>query len=273
MTGSEIRQKLLDGDRVYGTHIVSFGNAVYANMATKLEADFVFICTEHMPVDRAELSTMCHFYAAKGICPIVRVPYPDPYWASMFIDAGAQGIVAPYVETVAQVREIVGVVRYKPLKGKFLQDILDGKRTLQPKMQEYLDRTNSQQFLIIGIESVEAIENLEKLLDNDGVDGVFLGPHDITCSMEIPEEYDNPKYLETIRNVVKRCRKMGKGVGLHGNIPDFLDTEMNFMLNQSDISKMTQKLNAEFREFREYYGDVYTPGQQVSSSKLCIETI
>ena len=152
----------------------------------------------------------------------------------MSIDAGAEGILAPYVETVEQVRELIGAVRYRPIKGKFLCDILDGKREPKPKLKEFWERFNKNTYLVIGIESVEAINNLETLTSPEEVDGVFLGPHDITCSLEMPEEYDNPKFIETIEDVVKRCRKLEKGIGLHcdfgSNVfKDLLATEMNII--------------------------------------------
>lgn len=257
MKGRNIRESLRNGDRVYGTHIVSLGNPVEVRMKTVLEVDFIFICTEHMPIDRTEVSMMCQFYAAHGISPIVRIPYPSAHWAGMVMDAGADGVVAPYVETVEQVKELVGAVKYRPIKGKFLDDILAGERKPKPKLGEYLRKWNENNYLIIGIESVEAIENLEKLIDNDGVDGVFLGPHDISCSMEIPEEFDNPEFISTIKDVIRRCRKLNKGVGFHGNLNNYIDTEINFILNNSDVTKMREKLNGEFKSIRQRKGDVY----------------
>ncbi len=272
MQGEKIRQKLRSGQRVYGTHIVSLGNPVDARMRAEIEMDFVFICAEHMPIDRTEISMMCQFYSALGISPMVRIPYPAAHWASMFLDAGAQGIVAPYVETVEQVKELVGAVRYRPIKGKFLDDILAGTREPTPKLKAYLDNWNRNNYLIIGIESVEAINKLEELIDDDGVDGVFLGPHDITCSMEIPEEYDNPKFIDTIKDIIKRCRKLSKGVGLHGDLTNYLDTELNFVLDKSDIRWVRDTLNREFETLRKRFGDTYQRWSEteIATVKQCI---
>ena len=215
MQGVLIREKLLKGQRVYGTHIVSFGNPITTRLAAELEFDFIFICTEHMPVDRTEVSLMCQYWATRGVSPIVRIPYPSARLACMAIDGGAQGIVAPDVETVEEVKELVGAVRYRPIKGEFLAGILSGKRIPKDKLSEFFKKFNKDLYLIIGVESVAAINRLEDLISIDGVDGVFLGPHDITCSMEIPEEYDNPEFVRTVVDVIKRCRKAGKGVGIH----------------------------------------------------------
>ncbi len=272
MQGKQIRKRLRSGERVYGTHIVSLGNPVEARMKAEMEMDFVFICAEHMPIDRTEISMMCQFYSALGISPMVRIPYPSAHWANMFLDAGAQGIVAPYVETVEQVNDLVGAVRYRPIKGKFLNDVLSGKREFAPKLKTYLEDWNRNNYLIIGIESVEAINKLEELIDNDGVDGVFLGPHDITCSMEIPEEYDNPKFVETIKDVIRRCRKLNKGVGFHGDLTNYLDTDLNFVLNKADVVWMRNTLNAEFRKLRKHFGDTYQRWSEteIANVKQCI---
>lgn len=262
MQGAQIREKLLRGERVYGTHIVSFGNPITSRLAAELEFDFIFICTEHMPVDRTEVSLMCQYWATRGISPIVRIPYPSARLASMFIDGGAQGVVAPYVETVDEVKELVGAVRYRPIKGEFLQGILNGRRKPAEKLKEFFKKFNKDLYLIIGVESVAAINRLEELISIDGVDGVFLGPHDITCSMEIPEEYENPEFVKIIIDVIRRCRKAGKGVGIHMDLTlprakPFLDAGMNFMLHLADIIKMRQIMSSDLSALRSAFGDSY----------------
>lgn len=276
MKGEMIRQKLINGERIYGTHVASLGNPIAARMTADVEMDFAFICTEHMPIDRTEVAMMCQLYSAWGISPMVRIPYPSAHWAGMAMDGGAEGIVAPYVETVEQVKQLVGAVRYRPIKGKFLKDILNGERKFSEKLSRYLENFNKDKYLIIGVESVEAINNLESLLSVDGVDGVFLGPHDITCSMEIPEEYDNPVFEKTLIEIVRKCRKMNKGVGLHTDATTdlyrkLLDEGLNFILNAADVTKMRGTLNSDFKKIRGSYGDTFSRGDvTLKASNLCI---
>jgi 4-hydroxy-2-oxoheptanedioate aldolase len=257
-----IRERLKNGERVYGTHVVSLGSTLNVQITAAQEMDFVFICTEHVPLDRTEVGWMCQLYASRGISPIVRIPYPAAHWACMAIDSGAQGIVAPYVETVEQVKALVGAVKCRPIKGKFMRDLLDGHRKPSPKLSEYFKRFSRDQYLIIGVESVEAIENLEALISIEGVDGVFLGPHDITCSMELPEEYDNPKVVKTILDVVRRTLRMKRGVGIHMDLSlplakPYLDAGMNFLLDCADVAKLRDKLGSDLRALRTRLGDPY----------------
>lgn len=273
--GSHIKERLHHGERVYGTHAISYGNPLSAKWSTGMEQDFVFICTEHIPIDRTEVAAMCRLYADNGISPMVRIPYPDKYWANMMIEGGAEGIVAPYVETVEQVKDLVGVVKYRPIKGKFLQDILDGTRQPNEKLGSYLTEFNRNQYLIVGIESVEAINRLESLISIDGVDGVFLGPHDITCSMGIPEEYDHPDFIAAIVDVIRRSRACGRGVGIHLDstldlCKHFFEAGMNFILNSADETKMIDLMRNDFRLLRERHGDQFVPSgkQGVQSDRI-----
>ena len=243
MDGKNIRQCLHNGQLIYGTHVTQTSNLVAASMLATAELDFVFICTEHMPVDRTETSALCHLYAGKGISPIVRIPLPSAVEATMALDAGAQGIVVPYIETVDQVREMVGAVHYRPAKGKQLKDFLSGKREPTRKTTEFLARFNRNNYLILGVESVAAYENLDKLIGIEGVDGVFIGPHDMTVSLEAPEEWDNPEFHRMIEDIVVRCRAANMGVGAHMSQHIFpleraqrlISLGMNWLLDAADV--------------------------------------
>ena len=127
MNGREIRPRLHSGERVYGTMIISESPRWPAAVAS-IGLDFVFIDTEHIAQDRNKLSWMCQLYAALGLAPIVRIPSPDPYLAAMIRDLGAHGVIAPYVESVEQARDLVGAVKYRPLKGERLYRSFAGKR-------------------------------------------------------------------------------------------------------------------------------------------------
>ena len=186
MTGFQIKENLREGRCVVGTHILSLMNPTSAALAAEMAMDFAFICTEHIPLGRTEVGMMCQYYLAKGISPIVRVPSPDPVSIATMLDGGAECIVVPYVETVEEVRRIVGAVKYRPIKGQLLHDWIERGIPLPEATSRYLETFNRNTYVIIGVESVPAIERLDELLAVPGVDAVFLGPHDITTSMGIP---------------------------------------------------------------------------------------
>jgi len=173
---------------------------------------------------------------------MVRIPYPDARLATIAVEGGAEGIVAPYVESPDQCREIIAALKYRPIKGVYLEELAAGRKVPGQKLADYLAEFNENLYFIAGIESVYAIENLETIVGVEGVSCVFLGPHDITCSMGIPCEYGDPAFLSLVTDVVLRCRRMGVGVGMHGSVtnPDYrplLEAGANFMLDEADVTK------------------------------------
>ena len=105
MTPSDLRVSLRLGNTVFGTLIVS-PSPKWPEVVATCNLDFVFIDTEHVALDRAQLSWMCQTYSALGIPPLVRIPSPDPHAATMVLDGGAAGVIAPYVESAEQVNAL-----------------------------------------------------------------------------------------------------------------------------------------------------------------------
>ena len=187
MNADELKTRLHGGKTIYGSLIVSTSPRYPAEVA-KIGFDFVFIDTEHIAIDREQLSWMCQTYRGYGLPAWVRVPAPDPYLACMVMDGGAAGVIVPYLENAAQARSLVGAVKYRPLKGRRLEAFLAGTEPLEPALQSYLDANNSSNALILNIESLPAIEALDEILAVPGIDGVLIGPHDLSCSLGISGE-------------------------------------------------------------------------------------
>src|SRR5215813_6266176 len=137
MNGRELIKALRGGGRVYGTMIVST-SPHWPAAVKSAGADFVFIDTEHIAIDRTQLAWMCQLYRALGLAPFVRIPAPDPYQATVALDNGASGVLAPYVETVEQVRRLRGAVKLRPLKGRVLEEVLSGERELDAESGRYI---------------------------------------------------------------------------------------------------------------------------------------
>lgn len=258
MRGRELKEKLATGKYVYGTHVLGLNGPLIPEWMADSGMDFAFICNEHIPLDRSEISTMCKLYAAQGISPMVRIPYPDARLATIAVEGGAEGIVIPYVEKVEEVQAVSAALRYRPIKGKFLEDILSGQRQPSEKMARYMEELNRDLYLVIGVESVAAIENLEALIAVEGVSAAFLGPHDISCSMELPCEYEHPDFIAMLVDVVRRCRAAGVSVGAHIDytLPHYrpcIEAGMNFILNGSDVTTAIPELKRRFGFVKENF--------------------
>ena len=259
MNGREIRAALHDGRFVYSTAVVST-SPHWTTVLGGSGIDFVFIDTEHIPIGRETLSWMCRAYAAIGIPPVVRIPCPDSFEATKVLDGGANGIICPYVETPDQVRDLVGATRWRPLKGARLQAALEDPDRMEPELRHYLEQRNADTLLILNIESVPAVENLDQILSVRGVDSVLIGPHDLSCSLGIPEQYDHPKFDAAVRQIFQVARRHGVGAGIH--YWEGIDKEVewskaggNLMMHSTDVTLFGQQLRKDICELRSRLAD------------------
>ena len=260
-----ILEKLQNGENIYGTGIVST-SPVWPKALKNSGIDYVFIDTEHIPIDRNELASLCQVYLEMDIAPIVRVPAPDPYLAFMAKDAGAMGVVFPYVESAEQVRQLVGATKYRPLKGERLQRILNKEEVPEPELKDYLEKYNEGSLAIINVESLTAYKNLDELLSVDGLDAVVIGPHDLSINMGIPEQYDHPEFERVVGKIIKSARSKGIAAGIH--FPDNPDRQikwmkegLNFVMYSSDLFLFIGKLKQDIAWIKKAAGDKDTASE------------
>jgi 2-keto-3-deoxy-L-rhamnonate aldolase RhmA len=255
----QLLAKLKNGNTVYGTCISSVA-PLWGKAARNAGLDFVFLDTEHIPLERMEIAALCQLYSAQGIAPIVRIPSPDPYRACQIIDAGAEGILAPYIEETEQVTEMVGALKYRPLKGRRLQEALKNPSSLEPELKNYLANYNLGNICLINIESVPAFEKLDELLSVPGVDAVFIGPHDLSVSLGVPEMYDHPKFEKVVQFIIHKCREKNVAVGIHfSESPDrqikWMKEGANIIIHSSDIAIFSQQLLRDINYIKKNKGD------------------
>jgi 4-hydroxy-2-oxoheptanedioate aldolase len=259
MDGSEFVTRLRGGKRLYGTLVVS-SSPLWPPAVKKAGADFVFIDTEHMPLDRATVAQMCLAYSSLGLPPLVRIPSPDPYEACKVLDGGAAGVLAPYIEHPEQVRNLVGATKLRPLKGQRLEEALNDRNCLGSELNDYLNRRNAGRFLMINVESVPAMKRLDEILAVPGLSGVIIGPHDLSVSLGLPEQYDNPRFDEAVEEIVSKVREKGLGIGIHFPEDPNLQIKwaqkgLNIILHSSDTLLFRQSLARDIAAIRRTMGD------------------
>jgi len=259
MNGRELIKALHEGERVYGTLIVST-SPHWPAAVKSAGADFVFIDTEHIAIDRTTLAWMCQTYRALDLAPLVRIPSPDPYQATVALDNGASGVLAPYVETPEQARRLRGAVKLRPLKGQVLEEVLNGERELDAELRQYVAERCAGNVLLLNIESAPALAALDEILAVPDIDAVQVGPHDLSCSLGVPEQYAHPRFEEAIQTIIAKARARQIGVGVHywWGIEDelrWVKAGANLIVHSGDIALFADALRADLKRFREECGD------------------
>lgn len=267
MNGLEFKEALRSGKRAFGTLLVS-PSPFWPKIVPSLGLDFVFIDTEHIPLDRAQLSWMCQTYRALNLAPLVRIPSPDPYQASMVLDGGATGIVAPYVESVSQVEQLVGAVKKRPLKGEKLQKILKDNNLMEEELSSYINQHNAESTLVVNIESVPALEALDEILAIEELDGVLVGPHDLSCSLGVAKQYDHPRFLEAVEEIIRKAREKGKGGGMHMIYPGleleaaWIKKGANLIIHSADAIAFQRTIQHEINYIKQLLGEEQTSSDE-----------
>lgn len=260
MDGKELRFAFTSRSRVYGTALLS-PSPFWPPTVAGLGLDFVFIDTEHIPLERDTVAWMCRTYRALGLAPVVRIPAPDPYQATMALDGGAEGILAPYIESAEQVRRLRGAVKFRPLKGRRLERALEDPGHLEPELAGYLDGRNANCSLLINIESVPAIESLDDILSEGGIEAVIVGPHDLSTNLGVPEQYTHPRFEEAIRTIISRCAARGVSAGIHAfwnNIPQEIEWARlgaNVILHSADLLLFRRAILEDLHQIKSALGD------------------
>ena len=259
MNQYELKKAFLENRRVYGT-LVASPSPKWAAEIEKTGVDFVFIDSEHMPMDPQARAWMCQCFRAKNIAPIVRIPCCSAHEAFAAIEAGAAGIISPYHETAVEIRTLIGAVKYRPLKGERLRGVLDGSVALTGKEKAFFKTYNDGCLLMLNIESRFAVDHIDELLANPAVDAVFIGPHDLSINMGIPEEYGHPEFEAYVEKVITACvtRKIGVGNHFSGDIEkqiQWAKKGMNIVVWNSDVGRFVRGIGDDFRYVKEALGE------------------
>jgi 4-hydroxy-2-oxoheptanedioate aldolase len=260
MDGAALKKTLKDGGHVFGCMLSAMASTRFGPMFKGSTLDYAIIDTEHGSRDRAENQQLCTMLRQADIAPVIRVPVPKAEWVAMALDAGASGILVPYCETVEEVEEVVATAKWHPLKGEYLRRAVRENVLPSEEARTYLERRHKHSFVIIGIESEPAYKNLENILGVDGIDGVFIGPNDMSTSLGIPDDYANPGYIEVIADIIKTCEAKGIPVMVHHQTIETSTMAINngarFILHAMDTNILQRALQNELNQLREAAGQV-----------------
>lgn len=205
-------ERFRSGQSLNGFQLTSVSPHWPRQLAGKI--DFIFIDCEHHCFSREQVAFLCGMYRASGIVPIVRVLEPRGALVRAAIDDGAGGIVAPYVESIQQVRQLVAATKLRPIQGERAEAAMQDQ-ALDQNLQTMVDRHCGGMPLILQIESEIAVDRCSQLTDIAGVDGVLVGGFDLTATLGCLSDHADPRFITAITNVASICRDKGIGAGIY----------------------------------------------------------
>ena len=211
--------------------------------------DFAVLDTEHSGFGIETLKRALAYLRAADLPAIVRVPSKDYKDIARACDMGAEGLMLPMVGTPEEAEHIVRSMKYAPrgARGVILRGAHD--RYAAGPTLETLEAANRRTTLFAQIESAEGVENAEAIAALDGVDCLWIGHFDLSCSLGIPGEFEHPKFAAAVERVVAACKTTGTSLGRL--VPD----------TASGIALYRQGF-----DFIAYSGDAWVLGDAVSDA-------
>ena len=202
------RQRVRDGELLLGQLLLEFFTPGIGPMLDASGLDFVIFDMEHGRCDIALIEALIASCRGSGIVPMARVPDLNFAPLSRVLDVGAQGVMIPRVENRQQTEEIVRQLKYAP-EGRRGVALGVAHDLYRPAGAEFFAQANQDTTIIIQVETARAFENLEEIVSVPGVDVAWIGHYDLTVSMGFPAQFDHPRLIDAMHDLIRACRKYG----------------------------------------------------------------
>ena len=214
---NRLRARLAQGATVIGTMLVEIRQPGVMMLLANAGFDFVLIDNEHGPFSVETIADLSRAARAQGVTPIVRVPELTYAHVCQALDGGAQGIMLPRVVAASQVEECVRYMKYLPegRRGAVLGRGHTGFKS--GPLAETLAALNRESFLIVQIETAEAVDHLDQILSVPGVNAALVGPTDLSVALGVPGLMDSPTLVTAIERTMAACGRHGVIPAIHTN--------------------------------------------------------
>jgi len=234
---------------------LSAPNAFTAEIMASQGYDSLTIDMQHGMIGFEAALSMLQAMRASGVTPMVRVPWLDPASIMQALDAGAYGVICPMINRREQAEALVSYVRYPPR----------GVRSFGPTRanfsagRDYWREADVEMLCLAMIETEEAMANLEEIVMTPGLDGIYIGPADLTYSLgkgRLMPAFDRkePEMLEALERIIRTAKSAGKRVGLHAGSAAYavfaLAWSVDLVTLSNDIRLLADAAASSITEFR-----------------------
>ncbi|MHA7828015.1 MAG: aldolase/citrate lyase family protein [Roseovarius sp.] len=250
---NRFKSALASGRMLYGCW-AGFADAYATEIVATAGFDWLVIDGEHAPNDLRTIMQQLQVLESGHSAPVVRLPMGEPWAIKQVLDAGAQTLLIPMVESAAQARDLVRATRYPPdgIRGSGAA-LARASRFAQ--IHDYTTTANAQICLLVQVETMAGIDALDAILAVDGVDGVFIGPSDLGADMGYPGDSNADAVQQVIRDALERIAASDKAAGIlatdHDTALTYRDWGAQFLAVGVDVVLFAQAARALMARWRD----------------------
>ena len=216
-------KKFQQKEATVGTFFV-LGNELLSEALAFSDLDYLIVDCEHGPLDVESTMRMIPGVELHGKTLLARTRDTSRTSILKLLDIGAHGLIIPQVHTVDEVSKIVEYGKYFPVGKRGMAKGRGAGWGYEPvdtgNIQDYFDFCNQNTLLIPQCETMGALENIEEIAAMEGVDGIFIGPFDLSVALGIPTQFDRPEFKEAVARILKATHDAGKFCMMYCNDPE-----------------------------------------------------
>jgi 4-hydroxy-2-oxoheptanedioate aldolase len=250
---NQMKRKLRQGENVLGCW-TGFGSPQIAELLAMTGFDFLLFDQEHGLGDPTSLVALLQAISATPTTSVVRIPSNDPVYLKRVLDAGVEAVMIPNIESVDEARAAVEACRYPP-RGRRGSSIGSCRASNYGIVAGDYRKAADDEILIIGqIESVRAVENIDAIAAVDGLDVLFIGPHDLSGTLGQLGDLKHPEVAAAIQRAEHGIARSGKPMGTvpHPGVAwrDMFKRGYKMINAGSDVSRLRDSALADVKAFR-----------------------
>lgn len=235
---SNLKLRLRNRDRLFAGW-VSYAHPSITETFARAGFDFMFIDMEHSTISIEQGQRIIAASQFEGVPCIPRPVSHSNDYLKPLLESGADGMLIQMVETVDQVKALIDNVKYPPIGHRTYG--VNRAQAYGFDFEEYIQNWNATSTFMLQIESIKGVANIEELLAFDEVDGVMIGPLDISGSLGVPGQTTHPLVIEASLKVIEACKRHGKSCGTQvadanpESVQRLFDLGYNYAILGSDL--------------------------------------
>jgi 4-hydroxy-2-oxoheptanedioate aldolase len=237
------RSALASADRPLAGMWVCSGSPLIAELCAGSGLDWLLVDAEHSPNGLESILAQLQAIHGYPVHTLVRPPVNDTVVIKQYLDLGAQNLLIPMVNSVAEAEAAVAATRYPPQGVRGVGSAL-ARAARWNRIPDYLARTGDTISVTVQIESTGAVEAVEDILKVDGVDAIFLGPSDLAASMGLLGQQEHPEVRAAVEHCLAAAKTAGKPAGVNAFNPatarSYLAAGAAFVLVGADVALLAR---------------------------------
>ncbi len=208
-----VKEKMKNNEKPIGTFLL-MATQSHVECLGDVGLDYVIIDTEHGPYDTEQVANLVRGAERANLTPFVRVGDTSHKELQRCLDLGAKGVIVPMLKTIDDFKKVVELAKYKPTGNRGFAGVRSNNygydEHLEEGIEAFMRKCNDEVMVLPQCETIEALDHIEEIMKLEGIDGIFVGPFDLSISMGMPLQFKNPEFKKALKKILAACNMAKK---------------------------------------------------------------